>query len=198
MGHRTLFYRRMASPLHATRASVGALWATSLVAATLLLYHPLALLALLAAVVLAAGRAGVGWLVPRALSLGQALGVGGEHRQHARCQRGGQRRSERQPAERPQQLVGIDREPGEGGDHDQQGQLQGDHRAVHERLQRQVPLAERPQVSNPREHGKALPGYEHVHRHDRQRDDQGGAQRARDEPSHPGAAGRQEHSRQQR
>jgi len=67
MGHRTLFYRRMASPLHATRASVGALWATSLVAATLLLYHPLALLALLAAVLLAAGRAGVGWLVPRAL-----------------------------------------------------------------------------------------------------------------------------------
>ena len=67
MGHRTLFYRRMASPLHATRAGVGALWATSLVAATLLLYHPLALLALLAAVLLAAGRAGVGWLVPRAL-----------------------------------------------------------------------------------------------------------------------------------
>ena len=67
MGHRTLFYRRIASPLHATRASVGALWAISLMAATLLLYHPLALLALLAAVLLAADRAGVAWLVPRAL-----------------------------------------------------------------------------------------------------------------------------------
>jgi energy-coupling factor transport system permease protein len=67
MGHRSLFYRRIASPLHATRASVGALWASSLTAATLLLYHPLALLALLAALLLAAGRAGVGWLVPRAL-----------------------------------------------------------------------------------------------------------------------------------
>jgi len=67
VGHRTLFYRRIASPLHATRASVGALWAISLMAATLLLYHPLALLALLAAVLLAADRAGVAWLVPRAL-----------------------------------------------------------------------------------------------------------------------------------
>jgi energy-coupling factor transport system permease protein len=46
---------------------VGALWASSLIAATLLLYHPLALVALLAAVLVAAGRAGVGWLVPRAL-----------------------------------------------------------------------------------------------------------------------------------
>ena len=44
---RVLFYRRIASPLHATRAGVGALWALALTAATLLLYHPLALLALL-------------------------------------------------------------------------------------------------------------------------------------------------------
>src|SRR5262249_7325448 len=67
MGHRALFYRRIASPLHATRAGVGALWAISLMAAALLLYHPLASLALLAAGLLAARRAGVGWLVPRAL-----------------------------------------------------------------------------------------------------------------------------------
>jgi energy-coupling factor transport system permease protein len=67
MSGRTLFYRRIASPLHATRASVGALWASSLIAATLLLYHPLVLLALLAAVLVAVARAGVGWLLPRAL-----------------------------------------------------------------------------------------------------------------------------------
>ena len=59
-----LFYRRLASPLHATRAAVGALWALSLLAATLILYQPLALLTLLLAVLAAARGAGVGreWL----------------------------------------------------------------------------------------------------------------------------------------
>ncbi len=42
MGTDPLFYRRMASPLHATRAGVGAAWALALTAATLLLFHPLA------------------------------------------------------------------------------------------------------------------------------------------------------------
>ena len=41
------FYRRVASPLHATRAGVAIVWVLSLIAAALLLYHPLALLALL-------------------------------------------------------------------------------------------------------------------------------------------------------
>jgi energy-coupling factor transport system permease protein len=55
-----LLYRPLASPLHATRAGVAALWALALTAAALLLYHPVALAAL-ALAVLAAGRgAGVG------------------------------------------------------------------------------------------------------------------------------------------
>ena len=40
-----LQYRPLASPLHATRAGVAALWALSLTVATLLLYHPLGLAA---------------------------------------------------------------------------------------------------------------------------------------------------------
>jgi len=61
------FYRRGASPLHATRACVGALWASALTAATLLLYQPLVLLALLLAILGAAAGAGVGRLVARSL-----------------------------------------------------------------------------------------------------------------------------------
>jgi energy-coupling factor transport system permease protein len=62
-----LFYRRLASPLHATRASIGALWALSLTAASLILYHPLALLALLLAVLGAAWGSGVGPRLTRSL-----------------------------------------------------------------------------------------------------------------------------------
>jgi energy-coupling factor transport system permease protein len=62
-----LFYRRIASPLHATRAGVGALWAAALCAATLLLDHPLALLALLAAVLGAGAGAGVGRTLARSM-----------------------------------------------------------------------------------------------------------------------------------
>jgi energy-coupling factor transport system permease protein len=62
-----LFYRRMASPLHATRAGVGALWVAALSAATLLLDHPLALLALLAAVLCAGAGARVGRLLARSM-----------------------------------------------------------------------------------------------------------------------------------
>jgi energy-coupling factor transport system permease protein len=51
----SFFYRRLASPLHATRASLGALWIVALTEAALILYHPLALLALLLAVL------GAGW-----------------------------------------------------------------------------------------------------------------------------------------
>ena len=55
-----LLYRPLGSPLHATRAGVAALWGLALIAASLLLYHPMGLAAL-ALAVLAAGRgAGVG------------------------------------------------------------------------------------------------------------------------------------------
>ncbi len=55
-----LLYRPQASPLHATRAGVAALWGLALIATSLLLYHPVAL-AVLALAVLAAGwGAGVG------------------------------------------------------------------------------------------------------------------------------------------
>jgi energy-coupling factor transport system permease protein len=65
-----LFYRRVASPLHAARASVGAMWALALTAATLVLFHPLALLALLGALAGAIVAAGVGHALSRVLRLG--------------------------------------------------------------------------------------------------------------------------------
>jgi len=62
-----LFYQRMASPLHATRAGVGVLWALSLSAAALVLYHPLVLITLLAAVLCAGAGAGVGRRLARSM-----------------------------------------------------------------------------------------------------------------------------------
>jgi energy-coupling factor transport system permease protein len=62
-----LFYRRNASPLHATRAGVGAGWALALTVATIVLYNPLVLLALLLGVIGAALGCGVGRLIGRAL-----------------------------------------------------------------------------------------------------------------------------------
>ncbi len=67
IGTTLLFYRRIASPLHATRASIGAAWAASLTAATLILYHPICLLALLLAVLGAGWGAGVGPRLARSL-----------------------------------------------------------------------------------------------------------------------------------
>jgi energy-coupling factor transport system permease protein len=63
----TLFYRRIASPLHAARAGAGAAWALSLTAATLILFHPVVLLALLVAVLGASASAGVGRHVAHSL-----------------------------------------------------------------------------------------------------------------------------------
>jgi energy-coupling factor transport system permease protein len=54
------FYRRLPSPLHAARAGVGALWAAALSLATLVLFHPLVLLALLVGVLCAGAGAGAG------------------------------------------------------------------------------------------------------------------------------------------
>ena len=74
-GASLFFYRRLASPLHAARAGVGALWVLSLSAAALLLYHPLALVALLAAVLGAAWATGVGHEMRRALLTASIIGV---------------------------------------------------------------------------------------------------------------------------
>ena len=63
-------YRRLPSPLHAARAGVGALWAAALAAATLALFHPLVLLALLVGVLFAGACAGVGRLLARAMRMG--------------------------------------------------------------------------------------------------------------------------------
>jgi energy-coupling factor transport system permease protein len=62
-----LLYRPLPSPLHATRAGVSAVWALALMAAALLLYHPLALLALVLAILIAGCGAGVGRELARAL-----------------------------------------------------------------------------------------------------------------------------------
>jgi energy-coupling factor transport system permease protein len=70
-----LFYRRVASPLHATRAGVGAIWVTALTTATLLLFHPLALLALLLAVLGAALAAGVVHELVRSLRTAVIIGL---------------------------------------------------------------------------------------------------------------------------
>jgi energy-coupling factor transport system permease protein len=64
---RSFFYRRLASPLHAARAGVGALWALALTVAALMLFHPLALLALTLAVLGAGYGAGVGRQLVRTL-----------------------------------------------------------------------------------------------------------------------------------
>ncbi len=63
----TLFYRRLASPLHATRATVAAMWACALIAATLLSEGPMVLGALLAGVLGAGAAAGLGRELMRTL-----------------------------------------------------------------------------------------------------------------------------------
>jgi energy-coupling factor transport system permease protein len=70
-----LFYRRLASPLHAARAGVGALWAGSLALAALLLYHPLVLVALLAAVLCAGYGAGIGRTLARSMRTGAIVSL---------------------------------------------------------------------------------------------------------------------------
>jgi energy-coupling factor transport system permease protein len=70
-----LHYRWLASPLHATRAGVAALWVVSLSTATLLLYHPLPLLVLLCAVLAAGAGAGVGRTLLRSMRTGAIVWV---------------------------------------------------------------------------------------------------------------------------
>jgi energy-coupling factor transport system permease protein len=63
----TLIYRRIASPLHATRATVGAAWTFALIFAALCIDHPLVLGALAVAILLAGAGAGVGHRLVRSL-----------------------------------------------------------------------------------------------------------------------------------
>jgi energy-coupling factor transport system permease protein len=63
----TLFYRRLASPLHATRATVAAMWACALIAAALLSESPLVLGALMVGVLGAGAGAGLGRELARTL-----------------------------------------------------------------------------------------------------------------------------------
>jgi energy-coupling factor transport system permease protein len=70
-----LLYRPLPSPLHATRAGVAAIWALALIAATLVLYHPLALAALILAILLAGRAAGVGAELARALRVALIVGL---------------------------------------------------------------------------------------------------------------------------
>jgi energy-coupling factor transport system permease protein len=72
---RLLFYRRLASPLHATRAGVGAAWALALTAAALLLYNPLPLTALALAVLGAGIGAGVGRQLAGTLRVAVIVGL---------------------------------------------------------------------------------------------------------------------------
>jgi energy-coupling factor transport system permease protein len=65
----TLLYRRLASPLHATRASVGAAWTAMLIVAALACESPFVLVALVGAIVGAGAGAGVGRQVARSLRM---------------------------------------------------------------------------------------------------------------------------------
>jgi energy-coupling factor transport system permease protein len=75
MSRPPLFYRRLPSPLHAARASVGAIWAGSLAAAALVLFHPLVLTVLLAAILSAGFSAGVGRALVRSMRTGAIVWV---------------------------------------------------------------------------------------------------------------------------
>ena len=72
---RLLFYRRLASPLHATRAGVGAAWALALTAAALLLYNPIPLAALTLAVLGTGVGAGVGRRLAGTLRVAVIVGL---------------------------------------------------------------------------------------------------------------------------
>ncbi|HEX3692767.1 MAG TPA: energy-coupling factor transporter transmembrane component T [Solirubrobacteraceae bacterium] len=64
-----LFYRRQASPLHAARAGVGALWIGAVIAAALVSESPFVLAAVCAAIVLAGACAGLGRALARTLRI---------------------------------------------------------------------------------------------------------------------------------
>ena len=71
----TLIYRRLASPLHATRATVGAAWTMTLLIAALSSDHPLVLGMLALAIVGAGACAGVGAQLVRSLHMATIVAV---------------------------------------------------------------------------------------------------------------------------
>lgn len=73
---RVPIYRRLATPLHAARASVGGLWALSIVAVALALDHPLVLASVIAMLLLAGAGARVGGELARTLRATLLFGVG--------------------------------------------------------------------------------------------------------------------------
>jgi energy-coupling factor transport system permease protein len=75
VGTPTLFYRRLASPLHAARAGVGIVWMVALAVATLLLFQPLVLFALALAVLGAGAASGVGRALVRSLRTAAIVAV---------------------------------------------------------------------------------------------------------------------------
>jgi len=75
IGTSAFFYRRLASPLHAARAGVGASWALALTAATIILFHPLILLAMAVAVAGAGMASGVGPALARSVRTAAIVAV---------------------------------------------------------------------------------------------------------------------------
>lgn len=74
-GTQPFFYRRLSSPLHAARAGVSAAWAIALTTASLVLFHPLALLALTLAVLGAGFAARIGRPLARTLRTAAIVAV---------------------------------------------------------------------------------------------------------------------------
>lgn len=74
-GVQPFFYRRLASPLHAARAPVAAGWALALIAAALVLSHPVVLLALTLALLGAGVAAGVGAQLARTMRMAAIVAV---------------------------------------------------------------------------------------------------------------------------
>jgi energy-coupling factor transport system permease protein len=68
-------YRRLGSPLHATRASVGAVWAMAIAVAALSTGHPFVLCALALAIVLAGAASGVGRELVRSLRIAAIVAI---------------------------------------------------------------------------------------------------------------------------
>lgn len=74
-GARMFIYKRLASPLHATRAGVGALWCIALALAALAGDSPIVLLLVLSSVLAAAALAGVGRELARSLRVAAIVAV---------------------------------------------------------------------------------------------------------------------------
>ena len=126
----------------------------------------------------------------RSLRLTQALGVRCEQRDHAQRQRHRQRGAEREPAECPKKLVGVDSQASKRCEQDHDRDLERDVGAVGERLDGQVALAERPEIAETGKHCEPLSRDEHVHEHDRQCHERDRAQGAGQLAPHARADGR--------